>query len=59
MSINFEELKTLNKGNINNRYRKWNSSKWKEDLKEKSSLKIYNAYKLVIREEKFYDNRVI
>ena len=57
LSINFEELKTLSKDNIKNRARKWDSNKWKEELKEKSSLKIYRAYKFEIKEEKFYDNR--
>ena len=57
MNIRFEELKTISKVNIKDLAKKWDSNKWKADLKEKSSLKTYRTYKLEIKEEKFYDNR--
>ena len=57
LNIRFEELKTISKVNIKGIAKKWDSNKWKADLKEKSSLKTYRTYKLEIKEEKFYDNR--
>ena len=57
LNIRFEELKTISKVNIKDIAKKWDSNKWKADLKEKSSLKTYRTYKLEIKEEKFYDNR--
>ena len=57
LNIQFEEINTLSIENIKNISRKVDTRKWKEDMKVKSSLKIYREFKLEIKEEKFYDNR--
>ena len=57
LNIQFEQINTLSKENIKNIARKWDTGKWKEDMQEKRSLKIYREFKLEIKEEKFYDNR--
>ena len=57
LSISYEELSILSKDNIKNRARKWDTKIWKENMSEKSSLKIYREFKLEIKEEKSYDNR--
>ena len=56
-NIKFEEISTLSFGKIKTIARKWDTRKWIEDMKEKSSLKIYREFKKEIKEEKYYDNR--
>ena len=57
LNIKFEEISTLSFGKIKTIARKWDTRKWIEDMKEKSSLKIYREFKKEIKEEKYYDNR--
>ena len=57
LNINFDEISILSKVNIKKRAREWDTEIWKEDMRGKSSLKIYREFKLKIKEEKFYDNR--
>ena len=57
LNIKFEEIETLSIGKIKTISRKWDTRKWKEDMEEKRSLKIYREFKKEIKEEKYYDNR--
>ena len=56
LNISFEELRILSRDNIKEKARKWDTERWKENMRKKSTLKIYRQFKLEIKEEKFYDN---
>ena len=56
-NMKFEDINTVSIEEIKARARKWDTSKWIEDMNEKRSLKIYREFKGKIKEEKFYDNR--
>ena len=55
--MKFEDINALSIGKIKALAREWDTRKWKEDMNEKRSLKIYREFKGKIKEEKFYDNR--
>ena len=56
-NMKFEDIKTSSIEEIKTIARKWDTSKWIEDMNEKRSLKIYKEFKGKLKEEKFYDNR--
>ena len=56
-NMKFEDINTSSIEEIKTIARKWDTSKWIEDMNEKRSLKIYREFKGKIKEEKFYDNR--
>ena len=57
VNINYEELSSLSNDDVKDRARKWDTERWKENMKSKSSLMIYRKFKLEIKEVKYYDNR--
>ena len=56
-NMKFEDINTSSIEEIKTIARKWDTSKWIEDMNEKRSLKIYREFKGKLKEEKFYDNR--
>ena len=57
LNIRFEDINILSVEKIKTISREWDTRKWREDMNEKRSLKIYREFKGKIKEERFYDNR--
>ena len=56
VGLSMEELQTINKNGIKKRIYEYDSRKWTEELRTKSSLEIYRECKTEVKEEKFYKN---
>ena len=57
INITSIETEKLNKKEIKDRLRRWDSENWRKEIESKSSLNIYRYWKKEIKEETFYDNR--
>ena len=57
IGIWFHEVLELSKPQIKEMMRHWDSRKWKMDLEEKETARIYRRFKENMGEEKCYDNR--
>ena len=53
---NLEEMKMLNKNEIDKRAYEYDKAMWLQELEKKSTLTIYKQHKTDIKEENFYDN---
>ena len=51
-------LLKLNKNNIKEGLKKIDNETWKNSIKEKTSLKLYNEFKLEMKEETMYKNEI-
>ena len=56
MELNITEIKTLSKNKIIEKVKILDTNKWKSEIREKSTLKIYEKYKKGIKEESWVDN---
>ena len=57
LNMNYEDIENKDIKEIKSIVKKYNDNKWKENLRDKSSAKIYYSRKKVIKQEKIYDNR--
>lgn len=57
VDIKAADLHGVRYKDIQERTRKWDSKRWEEEVKSKSSLGLYRKWKTEIKEEAFYDNR--
>ena len=48
----------MDKKEIKKKLVDWDTMKWKEEMKEKTTLTLYCKYKMKIHDEKIYDNRL-
>ena len=57
LNMNYEDIENKDIKEIKSIVKKYDDNKWKENLRDKSSAKIYYSRKKVIKQEKIYDNR--
>lgn len=57
VNIRYGEIGTLSKKEIKRRVRDWDTNKWKEELDNKSSVKIYKDFKKRMKDDGCYDNK--
>ena len=59
LNMNYEDIKNKDIKEIRSIVKKYDDNKWKENLRDKSSVKIYYSRKKEIKQEKIYDNRYL
>ena len=58
IDLKYSELKSETKKNIKRKIEKWDEEQWKQEIRQKSSLKIYAEWKNSMKSEQYlYDNR--
>lgn len=57
IELRYGDIGRLTKEKLKEMVKNWDSRKWKEEVNNKTSLKIYEREKVEIREENVYDNR--
>ena len=58
INLKYSELKSETKKHIKRKIEIWDEEMWKQEIKEKSSLKIYAEWKKSMKSEEYlYDNR--
>merc|ERR1711942_379999 len=56
VKIKYGEVQTMSKKEIKQRIRNWDNIKWREELEEKTSVRIYKNFKPQIKNDGCYDN---
>ena len=56
IDVKMYQLREMNRDELKNKTRLWDSGKWREELENKSSIEIYKQWKSEISEETIYDN---
>ena len=57
LNMNYEDIENKDIKEIKGIVKKYDDNKWKEKLRDKSSVKIYYSRKKEIKQEKIYNNR--
>ena len=57
VNMRYGEIKTMKKEEIKKKIREWDTEKWKEELRSKSSVKIYRNFKEHMKDDGCYDNK--
>ena len=57
IGIGYESIEGLKKVELDKKVKEWDTKKWEEDVKCKTTLSIYREWKKEIEEEKIYDNK--
>ena len=51
INLNKGDLRNMKKEELNKKIISWDDERWKEEVETKTSLKIYNRWKLKIKED--------
>ena len=56
INITIQNVQTFKKTQIVNEIKSWDTEKWRKEVSEKSTLKLYYSKKIKVKEEKWIDN---
>ena len=56
INITIQNVQTFTKIQIVNKIKNWDTEKWRKEVSEKSTLKLYYSKKVKVKEEKWIDN---
>ena len=56
IKITIQNIQTFTKTQIGNKIKSWDTEKWRKEVSEKSTLKLYHSKKIKVKEEKWIDN---
>ena len=56
VNLTLEGVSTMGKEEIKKYMKKWDEERWKEEMENKTSIKIYRKHKQHVEEDPIYDN---